>query len=869
MNSSHVVIKYGGTSVATPARWERIAQRVRQLTPTHRVWIVASALSQVSNQLEAAIDQALAGDPDLPALQWIRERHEELAAGIGLGAADAPEVADLLDSLGRLLSGIRLTQEASPRLRARVMSFGELASTWLGLAALRHHGIEAVRVDARELLTADRPDRQDPTDRYLSAHVQPRVDPDRAEALAPGARVVITQGFIARDPDGGTALLGRGGSDTSAALIACLLDAERLEIWTDVHGCFTTDPRQIPHARLIKRMGYAEAREMAAMGAKVLHPRSVGPAAHAGIPVHIRNTGDPDAPGTVIEHVDASEPALLAVVRRNNVTMLTISTLAMWGAPGFLARVFRPFLDLGISVDLVATSQAAVSVTLDGIPGGVSGDAFGALLSRLRELGKVEVISPCSVVSIVGRRIRAALHELAPAFAAFREQTVHLVSESSEDMNLSFVVDPADADSLVARLHGLLVPQQGGSDLFGASWEQLTGAASPDDEVAADRPGRWWVARREELLPLVSDGQPRYVYDLPTIAGRARALREQLPSVDRIHFAIKANSHPEVLRTVAAEGIAMECVSIAEVRRVREVLGEDVPVLFTPNFCPLDEYEEAFALGCEVTIDGPAALLARPAFFAGREIALRVDPGEGLGHHKKVRTAGAHAKFGQPLADLDALWDATVEVGAKVVGLHAHVGSGIRDATAWERTGRTLSSLLEGFPDVRWLDLGGGLGVVERAGQEPLDLERLEAGIADTLAHLRSAFPSRALTLRLEPGRWFVSEGGVLLSPVTQVRAKGEVRFVGLATGMNSLMRPALYGAWHGIHNLTRLHEPHVGHHHVVGPICETGDILGRDRSLPACVTGDVMLIENAGAYGYVMANRYNLREPAAEVILR
>ena len=866
-----VVLKFGGTSVATAERWQRIATRTRELLPTHRVWIVASALSQVSNHLERAMDQALAAGDDggIAAFDWIADRHEDLGAAIGLGDDAMQPVRTLLGQLQRLLAGIRLTREASPRLRARVMSFGELASTWLGLAALRHHGLDAVRVDARDLLqTTPRP-RADVADRYLEGEVRPTSDPDAADAAADGHPVVITQGFIARDRAGDTCLLGRGGSDVSGALFAALVDADRLEIWTDVHGMFTTDPRRIPAARLIRRIGYREAQELAAMGAKVLHPRCLGPAAWAGIPIAIRHTGDPDAEGTIIEAEESGDPAILAVVRRTGVTLLTISTLEMWGASGFLARVFAPFEDLGISVDLVATSQSAVSVTLDRIPGGTEGEAFAALLARLRSLGAISVETPCAVVSIVGRRIRAVLHELAPAFSVFQEQTVHLVSESSEDLNLSFVVDEDDAATLLSRLHALLVPTQGGHDLFGPTWEQLTGSdlRAPGDDAA--RPGRWWLSRRDELLALCADGAARYVYDLPTIAGRARALRETLQSVERIHYAMKANSHPEVLHTLAAQGIAMECVSAAEIRHVRSVLGRGVPILFTPNFCPVAEYAEALELGAEITLDGPHVFRQAPGTFAGVELALRIDPGKGLGHHRKVRTAGAHAKFGQPVWDLDALWEASQGVGAKVVGLHAHVGSGILDADAWQGTAATLSGLLDGFVDVRWLDLGGGLGVVERPGQEPLDLQRLEAGLASVLRSLREAWPERGLTLRMEPGRFFVSEGGVLLAPVTQVRNKGRVRFVGLATGMNSLIRPALYGAWHGIHNLTRLGDPDVGYHHVVGPICETGDILGRDRLLPETAPGDVILIENAGAYGRVMASRYNLREPADEVVLR
>jgi diaminopimelate decarboxylase/aspartate kinase len=170
--------------------------------------------------------------------------------------------------------------------------------------------------------------------------------------------------------------------------------------------------------------------------------------------------------------------------------------------------------------------------------------------------------------------------------------------------------------------------------------------------------------------------------------------------------------------------------------------------------------------------------------------------------------------------------------------------------------------MAERIPSLRWIDIGGGLGVVERPGQSPLDLSALEASLAAIAKQLGG------IDLRMEPGRYLVSEAGVLLAPVTQVRMKGEVRFVGLATGMNSLLRPALYGAWHSIHNLSRLGEPNAGYQHIVGPICETSDILGRDRLLPETQPGDVLLIENCGAYGRAMSSSYNRRQPAEEVVL-
>ncbi len=372
----------------------------------------------------------------------------------------------------------------------------------------------------------------------------------------------------------------------------------------------------------------------------------------------------------------------------------------------------------------------------------------------------------------------------------------------------------------------------------------------------------WWRKARPSLLELVRDGSARYVYHLPTVVARASELVVSLPSIDRVYYSMKANPHPRILQAVAEAGLGIECVSAAEVRRAREVVGRTVPILFTPNFCPIAEYGEALAAGAEVVVDGPEALLAEPRLFAGSRIGARFDPGRGAGHHQKVRTAGSNVKFGQPLAEPGEILDAAGAAGAAVVGLHAHVGSGILDPEAWAATGRALSALLPTFAELEWIDLGGGLGVPESPGQPRLQLD----GVESSLAQLREELSG--IQLRLEPGRFIVSEAGALLVPVTQVRTKAGIRFAGVATGMNSLLRPALYGAWHGVHNLSRLDDPPSGYWHVVGPICESGDVLGRDRLLPETRPGDVLLIENAGAYGAVMASRYNLREPAAEVIL-
>ena len=249
--------------------------------------------------------------------------------------------------------------------------------------------------------------------------------------------------------------------------------------------------------------------------------------------------------------------------------------------------------------------------------------------------------------------------------------------------------------------------------------------------------------------------------------------------------------------------------------------------------------------------------------FKGQELFVRIDTGQGRGHHEHVRTAGAHSKFGVPLFEIDELHRCVKKAGARIVGLHAHTGSGVLTPDAWHDTGKQLLKLLERLPDVRYIDVGGGLGVPEKSGQAGLDLRALDKALAQDQAKAAAT-----AQLWLEPGRFVVAQAGVLLARVTQTKGKGEVQYIGVGTGMNSLIRPALYGAYHDIVNLTRLGKPATELVTVVGPICETGDRLGSDRLLPPAKENDVLLIANAGAYGYVMSSHYNLREPATEMLI-
>lgn len=858
--SQWVVLKFGGTSVSSRERWQTIAGVVRKrIAEGLRPVVVCSAFSGVTNQLEQLLGDAVAGKHE-PILAAIESRHRSLSTELGVEAD--PLIVSELAELHRLASGASLLREASPRVRAQVLATGELLSTRLGAAYLESAGLKTSWIDARTCLEAVQDSTATPHRHYLSAACDLAPDPALGQRLAsePGD-VLLTQGFIARDRAGETVLLGRGGSDTSAAYIAARLSAVRCEIWTDMPGMFTSNPRLVPEARLLRNLDYQEAQEIASTGARIIHPSCIAPVAANQIPLHIRSTPHPDVAGTVVSAGAGDKGAWVkAISSRSGITLVSMETDGMWQRVGFLADVFACFKDHGMSVDLVSTSEMNVTVSLDPAANALDTGTIKALLRDLDRHCEARAIGPCASVSLVGRNIRTVLPHLGPALEVFAEQKIHLLTQAASDLNLTFVVDERQSQRLVRRLHELLFVDADDDPRLGPTWREL-------EEGPAKRPpalpAPWWHDRREDLLALAAEQTPLYVYDTESLDAAVTELGT-LQSVERVYYAIKANPHPEILRRFEAAGLGFECVSPGEVDHVRALLPDlDTDrILFTPNFAGRAEYEHGFAQGVHVTVDNVYPLQAWPELFQGREIFLRLDPGHGRGHHDHVRTAGSRSKFGISPDQLDGLADHIATADARVVGLHAHVGSGILTPGNWSDTALFLIQMAERFGDVRTLDLGGGLGVVERAGQQPLDLTAVD----ESLAQIRRAHPR--FELWLEPGRFLVARAGVLLASVTQLKRKGARSFVGVDAGMNTLIRPALYGAWHEIVNLTRLGEPTTQKADIVGPICETGDVLGHDRRIAPASEGDILLVASGGAYGHSMSSSYNLREPAAEKIL-
>jgi len=487
--------------------------------------------------------------------------------------------------------------------QAEVLAQGELLSSTLGAAYLRSQGLDIDWVDARDWLTAVPPQpNQSAWAQRLSVNCHWQGDAAwRARFAAQPGRLLLTQGFIARHGDGGTAILGRGGSDTSAAYFGALLGAQQVEIWTDVPGMFSANPREVPDARLLTRLDYDEAQEIATTGAKVLHPRSLRPCRNSGVPMAILDTGRPHLPGTRIDATAAPVPGVKAISRRNGIVLVSMETIGMWQQVGFLADIFERFKRHGLSVDMIGSAETNVTVSLDPSENLVTTDVLTALAADLAEVCRVKVIAPCAAITLVGRGMRSLLHKLQDVWAMFGRENVHLISQSSNDLNLTFVVDEAAADGMLPRLHAALIDSGAmpvhEAEVFGPRWREIEGRLRL-------RPTPWWTApdAHEALLRLAAQGTPRYVYHLPTVRARARQLKA-VAAVEHAFYAVKANAHPRILQTLVAEGFGLECVSLGEVERVfAAVPGLDpARVLFTPSFAPIDGDAAALARGSSST----------------------------------------------------------------------------------------------------------------------------------------------------------------------------------------------------------------------------------------------------------------------------
>ncbi|MEO8225410.1 MAG: aspartate kinase, partial [Gammaproteobacteria bacterium] len=346
-SASWAVLKFGGTSVSTPDRWATILRLVRQRQADGlRPVIVHSALATVSNRLDELLRNAL-DKTNQPGIDDLKTLHYRLATELGV---DGPgELGEYFAELEQLVAGVHLIREVSPRIQARVMAMGELLATRLGAAYLRGAGLPVTWLDARDLLRSLTVPGTNERSAYLAATCDFDSDPELQARFAAVEGIVLTQGFIASNARGEGVLLGRGGSDTSAAYFAAKLQAAVLEIWTDVPGMFSANPKIVPGARLLQTLSYEEAQEIASTGGSVLHPRSISPCRRHGIPLKVLCTKQPELAGTLVTvRAGSDAPRVKAISGRSGITLVSMETLGMWHEVGFLADAFRCFSDLGL-----------------------------------------------------------------------------------------------------------------------------------------------------------------------------------------------------------------------------------------------------------------------------------------------------------------------------------------------------------------------------------------------------------------------------------------------------------------------------------------------------------------------------------------
>ena len=364
-------------------------------------------------------------------------------------------------------------------------------------------------------------------------------------------------------------------------------------------------------------------------------------------------------------------------------------------------------------------------------------------------------------------------------------------------------------------------------------------------------------------------GTPVYVHFEATVRARCRAIVEALDGLPcRVLYALKANATPALLRAVADEGLGFDAVSPGELALLSALGVDPGRVLYTTTSPSNAELDLAAGSGALVNLDDVERVETFGAAHPGREVCLRFNTGIGAGHHRHVVTGGKEAKFGIPLDRVDDAIEAARRHGLRVVGLHQHAGSGVKDpADLWPAV-RPLIEMAGRFPDLRFVNAGGGLGIPYRPGDEPVDLERLRSEVAERALDGLAEAGHPDAELWFEPGRYLVAEAGVLLTRVHTLKPTADRTFAGTDSGFNQLLRPTLYDAYHALENLTNPDGPLLSYD-VVGNVCESGDLFARQRSVQELRRGDLLAILDVGAYGLSMASTYNLRPLPAEVVVR
>ena len=446
-----VVMKFGGTSVEDPAAIARTAAIVAgRVAKGKSPVVVVSAMAKVTDQLLRASEAASQGDRAgaLAISSRLRSRHRDTAAEL---VKDAPESAALVkliderfDSLDEVLRGLAVIRELTPRISDLIASCGERISSRMVAAAFRERGIDEAHADAREFIITDSEfQRAAPLDSIIE-----RRAPEKLLPLVREGRVPVMGGFIASNEAGLTTTLGRGGSDFTGALVGGALNAETIEIWTDVDGIMTADPRVCPDALRVKEISFEEAAELAYFGAKVLHPATILPAVKKNIPVQVLNSRNAACDGTrIISLAPHCNSPFKSIAVKKKLSIIDVVASRMLMTHGYLRQIFEVFDKHKCPVDMVSTSEVSVSLTVD------SNASLPAISADLGKLADVKYEGKKALICMVGEDIRGQSGIAAQVFNAVRHINVRMISQGASEINMSFMIEEDDADEAVRSLH--------------------------------------------------------------------------------------------------------------------------------------------------------------------------------------------------------------------------------------------------------------------------------------------------------------------------------------------------------------------------------------------------------------------------------
>ena len=441
-------MKFGGTSVGDVAAFQRVVDIVSSQVDKQPV-VVTSAMTRMTDALLAGFEAARKGDAEsaFESLEPHFARHAEVVEALVSSdnkTSFTNELRFAREELSDLLTRVARRSLPLQMLKDAIVSYGEQLSSRLLTDVLRSAGVNARHMDSRRLVVTD--------DEYGAAQPIWQETQDlvrlELEPMIEAGEVPVVGGFIAASQAGETTTLGRGGSDYSAAIYAACLEARELQIWTDVTGVLTCDPRVCPEARTLRTLSYEEAAELAYFGAKVLHPKTIQPAVDLEIPVRVCNSREPNEQGTMVLPAEKSTPRKIkSIAHKTGITVLHITSARMLGAYGFMSAIFQTFERHRTVVDVVTTSEVSVSLTLDNT------SALDAVVADLERIGTVDIEREQAIICLVGSGLRQTAGVAAQIFSAIADFNVSMISHGASGVNMTFVVDQGAVKDVITKLH--------------------------------------------------------------------------------------------------------------------------------------------------------------------------------------------------------------------------------------------------------------------------------------------------------------------------------------------------------------------------------------------------------------------------------